>query len=57
MNYRDYIPDAIDMVAAWNIPEDELIEVIHQQANLMVDIKPFYRSSTTTPIQLPLDLH
>ena len=57
MNYRDYIPDATAMVAAWNVPEDELIEVIHQQANLMVDIEPFYRPSTNSPIQLPLDLH
>ena len=57
MDYRDYIPDAINMVAAWDIPQDKLIEAIHQQANLMIDIKPFYRPSTTAPVQLALDLH
>ena len=57
MNYLNYLPDAIDMVATWNLPEGELIEAIHQQATLMADITPFYRSSTTTPIPLPLDLH
>lgn len=57
MDYLNYLPDAIEMVAAWSLPEDELTEAIHQQATLMADITPFYRASTTTPIQLPLDLH
>lgn len=57
MDYLDYIPDAIEMVASWNISDNELIEAVHQQANLMVDIQPFYRPLTTSPIQLPLDLH
>ena len=57
MDYPNYLPDAIDMVATWNLPEGELIEAIHQQATLMADITSFYRPSTSTPIQLPLDLH
>ena len=35
MNYENYILDAIEIVGAWGIPEEDLAEAINEQARLM----------------------
>jgi hypothetical protein len=35
MNYENYILDAIEIVGAWDIPEEELADAINEQARLM----------------------
>ena len=35
MNYKSYILDAIEIVGAWDIPEEELADAISEQARLM----------------------
>lgn len=55
MTYIDCIPEAIDMVSAWDLPEDELISCINEQAHLMVGIDEYYEEYIPAyPIQLPL---
>ena len=36
----DYIPEAIEMVSAWDIPEEELVDAINAQARLMAGVAP-----------------
>ena len=33
--YEDYIPDALDIVSAWEVPEEEFAQVVKDQARLM----------------------
>ena len=49
--YEDYIPDALDMVSAWEVPEADFAEVVNQQAILMAgyDLEP----RSDTPEALP----
>ena len=35
MNYEDYITDALDMVSAWEVPEESFTEAVMAQARLM----------------------
>ena len=35
MNYENYILDAIEIVGAWNLPEEDLADAINEQARLM----------------------
>lgn len=35
MNYEDYITDALDMVSAWEVPEESFSEAVMAQARLM----------------------
>ena len=35
MDYRQYIADALEMVAAWGIPEKDFAQVVNDQAKLM----------------------
>jgi len=35
MNQKDYIMDALEIVSAWDIPEEELADAINEQAKLM----------------------
>ena len=35
MNYECYIQDAIDMVSAWEIPEEDFARAVNDQARLM----------------------
>ena len=37
---EDYIPDALEMVSAWDIPDDELADAINAQARLMAGAPP-----------------
>ena len=40
MHIEDYILDALEMVSAWDIPEEELADAINAQARLMAGIPP-----------------
>ena len=37
---HDYILDALEMVSAWNLPDDELADAVNAQARLMAGIHP-----------------
>ena len=37
---EDYIVEALELVSAWDIPEEELADVVNAQARLMVGIHP-----------------
>ena len=40
--YEDYIPDALDMVSTWELPEEDFAHAVNQQARLMAgyDLEP-----------------
>ena len=42
MNYENYIIEAIEMVEAWEIPEEELASAIQAQAELMAGLEQFW---------------
>ena len=35
MNYEDYIPDALLLVSAWEIAEEDFAQAVNDQARLM----------------------
>ena len=35
MNLQDYILDALEIVSAWDIPDEDLADAINEQASLM----------------------
>jgi hypothetical protein len=37
---EDYIPDAIEMVSAWDVPDEQFADAINAQARLMSGITP-----------------
>jgi len=37
-DYEDYIPDALEMVTAWEIPEEDFSRVVNEQAQLMAGL-------------------
>jgi hypothetical protein len=37
-DYEDYIPDALEMVTAWEIPEEDFSRVVKDQARLMAGL-------------------
>ena len=40
MNLENYILDAIEIVGAWDLPEEELADAINDQARLMAGVNP-----------------
>ncbi len=40
MDIQNYLPDAIDVVLAWNLPDEALTEAIRAQASLMARGNP-----------------
>ena len=40
MLIEDYIPEAIETVSAWDIPDAELAEAVNSQARLMAGVPP-----------------
>jgi hypothetical protein len=40
MDYEDYIPEALDLVLAWDLPDDALAEAVNAQAKLMAGYHP-----------------
>lgn len=35
MDYQQYIPDALEMVSAWEIPEEDFAQAVNDQAKIM----------------------
>ncbi|KHF25249.1 hypothetical protein [Solemya velum gill symbiont] len=35
MNYQDYLSDALELLSAWNLPDDEFTDAVNDQAKLM----------------------
>ena len=42
MDYEIYLPDAVDMVSAWEICEEDFAQAVNDQARLMagMDLEP-----------------
>ncbi len=50
MTIEDYI-DALDMVSAWQVPEEDFAQVVNEQARLMAGIE--FDASTDIPTTNP----
>ena len=37
-DYEDYLIDALDMVSAWDLPDEDLAEAVNAQARLMAGL-------------------
>ena len=37
---EDYIADALEIVSAWNVPDEDFADAVNAQARLMADIHP-----------------
>jgi hypothetical protein len=37
---QNYILDALEMVSAWDLPEEDLADAVNDQARLMAGINP-----------------
>ena len=40
MNQHDHITAALEAVSAWNIPDERLIQIVNDWANLMAKVSP-----------------
>ena len=40
MHIEDYIPDALEMVSAWDIPDEDFTDAVNDQARLMAGVPP-----------------
>lgn len=40
MNKEDYILDALDIVSAWNLPDEDFAQSVNDQAMLMAGVNP-----------------
>lgn len=39
MHIEDHIPEAIEMVSAWDIPDEDFADTVNDQARLMAAIQ------------------
>jgi hypothetical protein len=56
MSYEHYIPEALDMVSAWEVPESDFAQAVNNQARLMaglhMELSAFSEdASPYTPLQ------
>jgi hypothetical protein len=51
MEYQDYLQDAIDLVDAWEIPEEDFPKAVNDQARLMCGLA--LEPSIYNPTELP----
>ena len=51
MNYEDYILEALTMVAAWEVPEEDFAQAVNDQARLMAGI--YLEPAGDVPITSP----
>ena len=51
MNYEHYIPEALDIVSAWEVPPEDFARVVNDQARIMAgtDLDPM----TDLPFDVP----
>lgn len=40
MDHEDYIPEALELVLAWDLPEEALADAVNEQAKLMAGLYP-----------------
>ena len=40
MHYEDYISEALEMVSAWDIPDEDFAQAVNAQARLMAGLNP-----------------
>ena len=40
MNQQDYILDAIEIVSAWDLPDEDLADAINSQSRLLAGLNP-----------------
>ena len=40
MHLEHYIADALELVSAWDVPDDDFVNVVNAQARLMAGIHP-----------------
>ena len=40
MDYENYILDALEMVMAWELPDEEFADAVNDQARLMAGLTP-----------------
>lgn len=40
MQYEDYLTEAIDMVSAWDIPDEDFAQALNDQVRLMAGMNP-----------------
>ena len=38
MHIEDYIPEALEMVSAWEIPDEDFAQTVNDQARLMAGV-------------------
>ena len=48
MNFEDFIPDALSMVSAWEVPEEDFAQAVNDQARLMAGLDLECKESSTT---------
>ena len=48
---EDYIVEALELVSAWDIPEEDIADAVNAQARLMAGIHPdeFWEGNANTP--------
>jgi hypothetical protein len=51
MNHEDYIPEALEMVSTWEIPEKDFAQVVNDQARLMCGLN--LEPSSDLPLNSP----
>jgi hypothetical protein len=51
MEYQDYLQDALDLVDAWEIPEEDFPQAVNDQARLMCGLA--LEPSIYNPTELP----
>ena len=40
MDYENYILDALEMVTAWDLPEEDIPQAVNEQARLLAGLNP-----------------
>ena len=40
MNQQDYILDALEIVSAWDVPDEDFADAVNDQARLMAGVDP-----------------
>lgn len=47
--FEDYLSEALDIVSAWDLPDDEVIQVANAQARLMAGLSAEYAVHESPP--------
>ena len=40
MHIEDHIPQALELVTAWDVPDEDLAQTVNDQARLMAGVQP-----------------